>query len=51
MQADKVVLLEFRDQSHFKHFFSQIDYIEAAKIRDAASTISATVFERFEMPK
>ena len=51
MQADKVVLLEFRDHSHFKHFFSQIDYIEAAKIRDAASTISATVFERFEMPK
>ena len=39
MQADKVVLLEFRDHSHFKHFFSQSDYIEAAKIRDAASTI------------
>jgi uncharacterized protein (DUF1330 family) len=36
MQADKVVLLEFRDHSHFKHFFSQSDYIEAAKIRDAA---------------
>ena len=51
MQADKVVLLEFRDHSHFKNFFSQIDYIEAAKIRDAASTISATVFQRFEMPK
>ena len=51
MQTDKVVLLEFRDHSHFKHFFSQIDYIEAAKIRDAASTISATVFERFEMSK
>ena len=51
MQADKVVLLEFRDHSHFKHFFSQSDYIEAAKIRDAASTISATVFERFEMLK
>ena len=51
MQADKVVLLEFRDHSHFKNFFSQTDYIEAAKIRDAASTISATVFERFEMPK
>ena len=51
MQADKVVLLEFRDYSHFKHFFSQTDYIEVAKIRDAASTISATVFERFEMPK
>ena len=51
MQADKVVLLKFRDHSHIKHFFSQADYIEAAKIRDAASTISATVFERFEMPK
>jgi len=50
MQADKVVLLEFRDHSHFKHFFSQPDYMEAAKIRDAASKISATVFERFKMP-
>ena len=49
MQVDKVVLLEFRDHSHFKHFFSEVDYVEAAKIRDAASTISATVFERFEM--
>ena len=51
MKADKVVLLEFRDQAHFKHFFSQADYVEAAKIRDAASTISATVFERFKMPR
>ncbi len=50
MKSDKVVLLEFRDRAHFKHFFSQTDYIEAAKIRDAASTISATVFERFKMP-
>jgi len=50
MKADKVVLLEFKDSDHFKHFFSQPDYMEAAKIRDAASTISATVFERFEMP-
>ena len=50
MKADKVVLLEFRDQEHFKHFFSQTDYMEAAKIRDAASTISATVFERFKLP-
>ena len=50
MKADKVVLLEFKDQAHYKHFFSQADYMEAAKIRDAASTISATVFERFKMP-
>jgi len=50
MKADKVVLLEFKDRDHFKHFFSQADYIEAAKVRDAASSISATVFERFEMP-
>jgi uncharacterized protein (DUF1330 family) len=50
MKADKVVLLEFRDYAHFEYFFSQADYMEAAKIRDAASTISATVFERFKMP-
>lgn len=50
MKADKVVLLEFRDPEHYKHFFSQADYMEAAKIRDAASTLSATMFERFEMP-
>lgn len=49
MKADKVVLLEFKNQSHYKHFFSQADYIEAAKIRDAVSTISATMFERFQM--
>ena len=50
MKADKVVLLEFRNQSHYKHFFSQADYMEAAKIRDAASAMSATMFERFKMP-
>ena len=49
MAADKVVLLEFRDRAHYKDFFSQADYIEASKIRDAASTISATVFERFKL--
>ncbi len=50
MKADKVVLLEFRDQSHYQHFFTQADYMEAAKIRDAASTISATMFKRFKIP-
>lgn len=50
MEADKVVLLEFRDGAHFKHFFAQADYMEAAKHRDAASEMSATVFERFELP-
>jgi uncharacterized protein (DUF1330 family) len=50
MKTDKVVLLEFRDSTHYKNFFSQADYMEAAKVRDAASTISATVFERFEIP-
>ena len=50
MKADKVVLLEFRDRTHYKHFFSQADYMEVAKSRDAASTLSATVFERYEMP-
>ena len=49
MAADKVVLLEFRDRAHFKHFFEQADYMEAAKIRDGASKMSATVFERLEM--
>jgi len=51
MKADKVVLLEFRDHEHFEHFFSQADYMEAAKVRNAASTMSATVFERFEFPR
>ena len=37
MQADKVVLLEFRDHDHFRHFFAQADYMEAAKVRDASS--------------
>jgi len=49
MAADKNVLLEFRDHAHVKEFFSQPDYMEAAKIRDAASTMSATMFERFEI--
>jgi len=47
MAADKAVLLEFRDEAHYVHFFSQPDYIAAAKHRDAASTISAIKFERF----
>jgi uncharacterized protein (DUF1330 family) len=47
LEADKAVLLEFRDKAHYKHFFSQPDYIEAAKHRDAASTITAMRFNRF----
>ncbi|WP_026941829.1 DUF1330 domain-containing protein [Hellea balneolensis] len=47
-KTDKVVLLEFRDHDHYKHFFTQPDYIEAAKHRDAASTITAMQFKRFE---
>jgi len=47
LKVDKAVLLEFRDMAHYKHFFSQADYIAAAKHRDAASTITAIQFERF----
>lgn len=45
---DKVVLLEFRDQAHMRGFFSASDYMAAAKIRDAASTLTAVQFERFK---
>ena len=48
LNIDKAVLLEFRDKAHYSHFFSQPDYMEAAKHRDAASTITAMQFERFE---
>ena len=47
LKVDKAVLLEFRDKAHYKHFFTQPDYMEAAKHRDAASTITAMQFERF----
>ena len=47
LKVDKAVLLEFRDQAHYKHFFSQPDYMAAAKHRDAASKITAVQFERF----
>lgn len=47
LDVDKAVLLEFRDDAHYKHFFTQADYIEAAKRRDAASTITAMKFKRF----
>lgn len=47
LKVDKAVLLEFRDVAHYKDFFSQPDYMEAAKHRDAASTITAMRFERF----
>jgi len=47
MEFDKVVLLEFRDDSHRKNFFALEDYNEAAKHRNAASTLSAICFNRF----
>lgn len=47
LNVDKAVLLEFRDMAHYKHFFTQADYMAAAKHRDAASTITAVKFERF----
>ena len=47
LKADKAVLLEFRDKTHYKDFFSLPDYVAAAKHRDAASTITAMRFERF----
>ena len=47
MQGDKAVLLEFRDNTHFEQFFALTDYNEAAKHRNAASTLSAVKFERF----
>lgn len=47
---DKVVLLEFRDQAHMTGFFSAPDYMKAADIRNAASTLTAMQFNRFEMP-
>ncbi len=47
LKIDKAVLLEFRDQAHCKHFFTQADYRDAAKHRDAASKVTAVQFERF----
>lgn len=49
LKVDKAVLLEFRDKEHYKNFFSQTDYLEAAKLRDAASTITAIRFNRFDV--
>lgn len=46
-KVDKAVLLEFRDETHMKDFFSAPDYMEAAKHRDAASTLTAIRFKRF----
>lgn len=47
LKVDKVVLLEFRDDAHYKNFFTQPDYMAAAEHRNAASTITAVKFERF----
>ena len=48
MKADKIVLLEFRDALHMKGFFELADYAAAAEVRNAASTLSAITFDRFE---
>jgi len=47
MKADKIVLLEFRDDAHMTHFFALEDYNAAAVHRNKASTLSAVKFERF----
>ncbi len=47
IEADKVVLLEFRDKDHLRDFFALPDYIEATKFRDAATTMNVIQFERF----
>jgi len=46
--ADKVVLMEFRDDAHMKHFFALPDYIEAGKHRDAGTKMTIIRFKRFE---
>lgn len=51
VQADKAVLLEFRDKAHLKAFFALSDYAEAAKHRDAGTTMRVTRFNKFEIPK
>jgi uncharacterized protein (DUF1330 family) len=50
-EADKVVLMEFRDMAHMGGFMSNPDYLEAAKDRDAGADIVSSVFERMEWPK
>lgn len=47
MKADKIVLLEFRDDAHMQAFFALPDYVAAAEHRNAASTLSAVKFDRF----
>ena len=47
LSADKVVLLEFRDRDHMKAFLALPDYVEAAKHRDAGTTMRIAIFRRF----
>jgi uncharacterized protein (DUF1330 family) len=47
MKADKIVLLEFRDDAHMQAFFALPDYVAAAEHRNSASTLSAVKFDRF----
>jgi uncharacterized protein (DUF1330 family) len=51
VSADRVVLLEFRDKNHMKHFFSLEDYQEVAKDRLNSSTGTVMNFEPFQIPK
>ena len=48
LKVDKVVLLEFRDHDHLKHFFSLPDYVAAGKHRDAGTDMTIVQFKRFE---
>jgi len=48
IKADKVVLLEFRDEAHMRAFFALPDYIEAGKFRDASTTMNIIRFDRFD---
>ena len=49
MAADKIVLLEFRDNAHMQSFFALPDYMAAVERRNAASKLSAVKFDRFSM--
>ncbi len=48
LEADKVVLLEFRDGAHMKHFFELPDYQAAGIHRDAGTMMTIIRFKRFE---
>lgn len=47
LEADKAVLLEFRDGGHMKSFFELEDYKAAAVHRDAGTKMTIIRFKRF----